>query len=71
MNHEKTNLDNNKQEILNMKRIVLAILVITVFLVIESHSRYRRKDRKRQHSPGFRRRVVNDEDWENVRPGVG
>lgn len=37
--------------------------------MIESHSKYRRKDRKRQNSPGFRRRVVNDEDWENYRPG--
>lgn len=52
-----------------MKRIALVILIITVFLVIESHSKYRRKDRKRQNSPGFRRRVVNDEDWENYRPG--
>lgn len=48
-----------------MSKIAIVVLIFAIFLVIAIECGYRRRNRKNKHAPGFRRHVVNDEDWED------
>ncbi|XP_071119881.1 transforming growth factor-beta-induced protein ig-h3-like [Mytilus edulis] len=47
-----------------MSKIAIVVLILAVFLVIAIESGSRRRYRKNKHAPGFRRHVINDDDWE-------